>query len=60
MDLTKVPIGFSMALAQNNAAMTAFAGMEPEAKRLVLEKARNAKSEWEMQQVVYTLANSPM
>ena len=36
MDLTKVPIGFSMALAQNGAAMTAFAGMEPEAKRLVL------------------------
>ena len=60
MDLTKVPAGFSMALAQNSAAMDAYAAMDPEAKRLVLEKARSARSQWEMQQVVYTLANSPM
>lgn len=60
MDFAKVPIGFGMALAQNEAAMAAYASMGREQKQQVLEKARNARSEWEMQQIVYTLANSPM
>lgn len=60
MDFAKVPIGFGMALAQNNAAMAAYASMGEEQKRQVLEKARNARSDWDMQQIVYTLANSPM
>ena len=60
MDLTKVPAGFALALAQSNVAMTAFAGMGEEQKRLVLDKARSARTEWEMRQIVYTLANSPM
>ena len=60
MDFAKVPIGFGLALAQTEAAMTAYASMGEEQKQLVLEKARCVRSEWEMQQIVYTLANSPM
>lgn len=60
MDFVKVPVGFSMALAQNKLAMSVYASMGQEQKELVLEKARNARSEWDMQQIVYTLANSPM
>lgn len=60
MDFAKVPIGFGLALAQNEAAMAAYAGMGEEQKRRVIEKARHARSEQEMRQVVETLANSPM
>lgn len=60
MDFAKVPVGFGMALAQNRTAMTAYAAMGDEQKQLVLEKARHARSEQEMQQIVDTLANSPM
>lgn len=60
MDFTKVPIGFGLALAQNEAAMAAYAGMGEAQKRQVIEKARHARSEQEMRQVVDTLANSPM
>lgn len=60
MDLTKVPAGFALALAQSNAAMDAFAAMNPDQKQMVLEKARHARSQAEMQQVVYTLAGSPL
>lgn len=60
MDFAQLPVGFAMALARNNAALEAFAGMGPDQKRLVLEKARKARSEREMEQIVYTLADSPM
>lgn len=60
MDFAKVPIGFGMALAQNETAMAAYAGMGAEQKQAVLNKARGARSEQEMQQIVDTLANSPM
>ena len=60
MDLTKVPAGFALALAQNELAMTVFSRMGDREKALVLEKARHARSEWEMKQIAYTLANSPM
>lgn len=60
MDFAKVPIGFGMALAQNETAMAVYAGMGPQQKQAVLEKARRARSEREMEQIVSTLANSPM
>ena len=60
MDFVKVPIGFGMALGQNELAMAAYAGMGLREKQMVLEKARQARSETEMRQIVDTLANSPM
>lgn len=60
MDFAKVPIGFGLALAQNETAMSVYAGMGAPEKQAVLEKARGAQSQREMEQIVSTLANSPM
>ena len=60
MDFAKVPIGFGMALARNETAMSVYARMGQQEKQAVLEKARGARSEREMEQIVATLANSPM
>lgn len=60
MDFVKVPIGFGMALGQNELALSVYASMAPAQKAAVLEKARRARSEGEMRQIVDTLANSPM
>lgn len=60
MDLTKVPAGFALALAQSELAMGIYAGMGEKQRQLVLEKARNARSHHEMRQIVDTLENSPM
>ena len=60
MDLTKVPAGFALALAQSELAMGVYAGMDDPQRQMILEKARRARSRSEMQQIVYTLENSPM
>lgn len=60
MDFAKLPVGFSMALAQNETAMAVYAGMGQQEKQAVLEKAHRARSRREMEQIVSTLANSPM
>ena len=60
MDFAKVPIGFGMALAQNETAMAVYTGMGHQEKQAVLEKAHHARSQREMEQIVSTLANSPM
>lgn len=39
-----LPIGFSMALAQNGPAMAAFAGMDTLAREELIARARAAKS----------------
>lgn len=56
MDFAKVPIGFGMALAQNENAMNAYAVMTKEQKQHVLEKAHSARSEKEMRQIISDLA----
>ena len=56
----KVPVGFGMALGQNELALSVYASMAPAQTAAVLEKARRARSGEEMQQIVDTLANSPM
>ncbi len=56
MDFREVPIGFSMALAQNEAAVNAYAMMTRAQKAVVLDKAHHARSEQEMQQIVAELA----
>lgn len=55
MDFYKVPIGFGMALAMNHPAMESYAAMTEQQKQAVLNKAHNARSEKEMQQIVSSL-----
>ena len=57
MDFYKVPIGFGMELAMNHDAMEAYAAMTEPEKQAVLDKARGARSEHEMHQIVASLGN---
>ena len=52
MDFAKVPIGFGMELAQDEAAMQRYAVLTREEKRAILKRAHNARSEKEMREVV--------
>ena len=52
-----LPIGFSMALAQNGPAMAAFSGMDTLAREELIARARAAKSKAEMRQIVSSLGN---
>lgn len=60
MDYGTVPIGFGFALAQNEEAVNAYAMMTKEQKNAILEKAHNARSEKEMQQIVADIAKDAM
>ena len=52
MNFTEVPIGFGMALAQNEEAMNTFTMMTKEEKQAIWNKAHSAQSEQEMHQIV--------
>lgn len=52
MDLAKLPIGFSMELAQNTPALEKFGQMPQQQRHRVIERARGAHSEQEMQRIV--------
>lgn len=52
MDFKEVPMGFSMALAQNEKALKTYAGMQDEERKEVIEKAHNVQSKQEMQRLV--------
>lgn len=54
----KVPIGFSMALAKDMEALTAFSSMSHEQKENVINHSREIESKDEMQNYVSSLANS--
>lgn len=56
MNFSEVPVGFGMALAQNERAMNAFAMMTKEQKQAIWNKARHAQSEQEMQNIVSAIA----
>ena len=56
MDFAEVPIGFGMALAQNEKAVNAYAMMTKEQKNAILEKAHKARSEKEIHQIVNGIA----
>ena len=56
MDFYKVPIGFGMALAQNERAVSAYAAMTKEEKDTVLARAHQAESREEMRQIVADMA----
>ena len=50
-----VPLGFSMALAQNPDAMDVFSGLTEEQRRQVLSKSRRIRSRAEMRSYVDSL-----
>jgi hypothetical protein len=60
MDFYKVPIGFGMALAMNQPAMSAYAAMTEQQKQAILNKAHNVRSEKEMHDLVASLAGGTM
>ena len=60
MDFYKVPIGFGMALAQNEAAMMRYGQLDEIEKQEILNKAHNVRSEKEMYSLVASLANGIM
>lgn len=48
----ELPLGFGMALAQNEAAMQQFESMTDSEKQALLQQARGVNSKREMQQLV--------
>ena len=58
MEKTALPLGFGMALAQNEPAMKRFEFMTESQKETVLQQAHQVSSKREMQQLVSRLAES--
>ena len=56
MDSLELPLGFGMALAQNEQAMHAFEAMTEAQKRAIIEQTHAVTSRREMQQLVPELA----
>lgn len=52
----ELPLGFGMALAQNEAAMKKFASLTEAEKKSVLQQAHHVNSKREMQQFVSGIA----
>jgi hypothetical protein len=55
MNFAEVPVGFGLALAQNEEATNAFAMMTREEKQIIWNKARRARSKQEMNQIVNSI-----
>ena len=55
MDFYKIPIGFGMALAMNPDALSAYSAMTKEQKCTVLNQARGARNEQDMQRIVNSI-----
>ena len=60
MDFSAVPVGFGMALAQNEAAMVRYAHLDEGQKLDILNKAHSVGSEQEMYSLVASLANGTL
>lgn len=56
MDTNNLPLGFGMALGQNETAMKRFALLSEREKFAVINKAHSASSKAEMQALVRNLA----
>ena len=59
MDIRRLPLGFGMALAQNEAAMARFATMTEEEKQSVIERTHQVRSRRDMQRLVDSLTMDP-
>lgn len=57
MDRNMLPLGFGMALAQNEAAMKRFKSMTEPEKQALIARCRQVKSKREMQQLVNRLTS---
>ena len=57
MDPMELPLGFGMALAQNEQAMHAFEAMTEAQKRAIIEQTHTVTSRREMQQLVSGLVS---
>ena len=57
MDFNNMPVGFGLALSQNEAAMIRYAHLDEASKKQLLEQAHNARSEKDMYSLVASLAN---
>ena len=57
MDSLELPLGFGMALTQNEQAMQVFEAMTDAQKRAVIEKTHTVSSRREMQQLVSGLVS---
>ncbi|MGM9537742.1 MAG: hypothetical protein ACI3VN_05370 [Candidatus Onthomonas sp.] len=55
MSKIELPLGFGMALAQNEAAMQRFEAMNEAEKQAFLQRTHNVRSKAEMQQLVASL-----
>lgn len=53
----ELPLGLARQLAENKAAMLNFAGMTPQQKQTVREKATQVTSKSEMQRLVQNIAD---
>lgn len=60
MDFENVPIGFGMALSQNEAAMMRYAHLDAQKRQGVLDMAHHADSDQEMYALVARLANGTL
>ena len=54
-----MPLGFSMALAQNGPAMSAFAALDQIAREEIIARAKMARSKAEMREIVSSIAGNP-
>ena len=54
-----VPLGFGMALAQNETALRKFGALSETEKNTLLDQAHGVRSKAEMQQLVAELADRP-
>ena len=54
-----LPVGFTMALAQNGPAMMAFAGLDEVAREAVVARARAAQSKADMREIVASIGGNP-
>ncbi len=52
MDFNQVPMGFGMALTRNFNAMNAYSAMTDAEKKTMLDRAKHAQSEKEMNQII--------
>lgn len=59
MEHPELPLGFGMALAQDEAAMQAFEAMTEAEKAAVLQQTHSVGSKQEMRQLVASLSKKP-
>ncbi len=57
MDPHDLPLGFGMALAQNEPAMKRFESFSEEKKKAIVERTHNIKSKTEMRALIDSIAD---